>query len=250
MTAASHSTWHSRPWRPAGRHKNQTNMVDSLSGATEVMPILAKFHRGALSILAAHSSVPIATVHEGINLCKSGLSKKVRNQVLKIDNAYKLARHITGVYADALLADLHHELAQQPNPSTPESHSSDPAFDVHSMRSLFEAKFASLQAQIDALHRPVVQVPDVPVPSPPEEEVHVPVDVPVPLAQEELDMNTQDTEAEQVDTAPQAALHEPPVTQEALEELMAKFYTLQAAMDSCCENARMIAERTAGNTPT
>uniref|UniRef100_A0A7S2LKM8 Nascent polypeptide-associated complex subunit alpha-like UBA domain-containing protein n=1 Tax=Zooxanthella nutricula TaxID=1333877 RepID=A0A7S2LKM8_9DINO len=149
--APSHSAPKPLRWRRAGRRDHGKSVMADISDATEVMPIFAKFHRGALSILAAHSSVPITTVHEGINLCKSSLSNKVRNQVLKIDNAYKLARHITGIYADALLTDLNCELVQHAEQFVPGSGPLNPAVGLEYMRACFEDKLASLQAQVDAL---------------------------------------------------------------------------------------------------
>ena len=146
---ASRYQWLPRLRGSSGRPKKDELKKD-ISEMSEVMPILAKFHRGALEILAAHSSAPITTVHEGINLCKSGISHKVRNQVLKVDNAYKLARHITSVFADGLLDDLQRQLEKETfRPVLPPA--SDTAID--DMRKFFEAKLASLQDQVDMLSR-------------------------------------------------------------------------------------------------
>ena len=109
LCMASHCGW--LPRRRACPGARKADVVQQiLADASDAMAILAKFHRGALSSLAAHSSVPITTVHEGINLCKASLSNTVRNQVLKVDNAYKFARHLTSVFTDGLLADLQGQL--------------------------------------------------------------------------------------------------------------------------------------------
>jgi len=83
--------------------------------STDVVSVLARFHHDALSMLAHSSATPIATVHEGINLCRASLPNKIRNQVLKLDNAYKLMRHVTGVYTHGLLDELHLHLSASEN---------------------------------------------------------------------------------------------------------------------------------------
>merc|ERR1719401_929723 len=92
-------------WRPMNaRHPNPRQ--------DHVIAMLADCYSQAMALCEKHGAQKFDNLHQGMLQFRHRITPKTRNRVQKMNDACKLARHLTQGFCDEVLLDLSHALEE------------------------------------------------------------------------------------------------------------------------------------------